>query len=198
MVEWLLLRSDDNMATFDRYAAFISNNPTWPSAWFFRRRAEAALWQERREAATVRAYFRTNKPLTAKGKFALARALAAQGERKEAEAFARDAWRNDPFTPDVETVAYDLFEKYLTREDHKIRMDRRLNTEDAEAGVRAAGRLGGVDLAIARARAAVIKKESNAATLLDAVPTSARTDPGYILSRAQLLRRQEKSPKPAH
>src|SRR5262249_4137476 len=146
VVEWLLLRSDDNTSSFDRYAAFISNNPNWPSIWFFRRRAEATLWQERREAATGRAYFRGNKPLTAKGKFVLARALAAQGERQEAEAIARDAWRNDPFTSDVETAAYDMFEKYLTREDHKVRMDRRLNVEDAEAGMRAAGRLGGVDI----------------------------------------------------
>ena len=192
VVEWVLLRSDDNTSSFDRYAAFVSNNPNWPSVWFFRRRAEATLWQERREAATVRAYFRTNPPLTAKGKFSLSRALASQGERKEAEAVARDAWRNDPFTPDVETTAYELFEKYLTREDHKIRMDRRLNVEDAEAGMRAAGRLGGVDLTIARARVAVIKKEANAASLLDAVPATARTDPGYIFSRAQLLRRQEK------
>ena len=71
-------------------------------------------------------------------------------------------------------------------------MDRRLNVEDVEAGMRAAGRLGGVDLAIARARVAVIKKEDNAAALLDAVPATARTDAGYIFSRVQLLRRQEK------
>jgi soluble lytic murein transglycosylase len=192
VVEWFLLRSDDNMVSFDRYASFISNNPDWPSIWFFRRRAEAVLWRERREAATVRAFFRANPPLTAKGKFALARALSAQGERQEAEAIARDAWRNDPFTSDVETAAHDMFEKYLTREDHKIRMDRRLNVEDVEAGLRAANRLGGVDQAIARARAAVIRKESKAAALLDAVPTAARSDPGYIFSRVQLLRRQEK------
>ncbi len=192
VVEWFLLRSDDNMVSFDRYASFIANNPEWPSIWFFRRRAEAALWRERREAATVRAFFRKYPPLTAKGKFALARALAAQGERGEAEALVRDAWRNDPFTPDVEAAAYDMFEKYLTREDHKVRMDRRLNVEDVEAGMRAANRLGGVDQAIARARVAVIRKESKAAGLLDAVPPGARSDPGYIFSRVQLLRRQEK------
>ncbi|HTS39643.1 MAG TPA: lytic transglycosylase domain-containing protein [Xanthobacteraceae bacterium] len=192
VIEWLYLRADDNNASFDRYSAFIANNPDWPSIWFFHRRAEAMLWQERREASTVRAFFRGSKPLTAKGKFALARALASQGERQEAEELVRDAWRNDPFTPDVEAAAYDLFEKYLTREDHKIRMDRRLTVEDIDAGMRAAGRLNGVDLAIARARVAVIRKENNAATLLDGVPTSARNDPGYIFSRVQLLRRQKK------
>jgi soluble lytic murein transglycosylase len=192
VVEWVLLRSDDNGASFDRYSAFITNNPNWPSIWFFRRRAEATLWQERREAATVRAFFRGNKLLTAKGKFSLARALASQGERNEAEALVKDAWRNDPIAADVEATAYDLFEKYLTREDHKVRMDRRLNVEDVEAGMRAAGRLGGVDLAIARARVAVIRKEGNAAALLESVPASARTDAGYIFSRIQLLRRHDK------
>ena len=194
VVEWVLLRSDDNTSNSDRYASFISNNPNWPSIWFFRRRAEAALWQERREAATVRSYFRgANKPpLTAKGKFALARALLAQGERKEAEELARDAWRNDPFTADVESLAHDLFEKFLTREDHKVRMDRRLNVEDIEAGLRAANRLGGVDQQIARARAAVIRKEANALALLDAVPQTARNDAGYILSRAQFLRKHDR------
>ncbi len=193
VVEWFLLRSDDNTSNSDRYASFVSSNPNWPSVWLFRRRAEGGLGLERREAATVRSYFRgDNRPLTAKGKFALARALIAQGERKEAEALVRDAWRNDPFTADVENTAFDLFEKFLTREDHKVRMDRRLNVEDVEAGLRAANRLGGVDQQIARARAAVIRREANAMALLDAVPQSARGDAGYIFSRAQLLRKQDK------
>ena len=40
-------------------------------------------------------FFANNKPLSAKGKLALARALLAQGDRKGAEALVREAWRND-------------------------------------------------------------------------------------------------------
>ena len=54
--------------------------------------------------------------------------------------------------------------------------------------MRAAERLGGHDLAIAKARVAVTKRAGNAKTLLDAVPAAARTDPGYIFSRAEWLR----------
>ena len=47
-------------------------------------------------------------------------------------------------------------------------------------------------LAIAKARAAVINQAGNAKALLDAVPASARHDPGYMFSRIQWLRRTDK------
>ncbi len=56
IVEWALLRDPDNPAGFDRYKNFIQANPDWPSMPLLRRRAEARLWQERRDAATVRRF----------------------------------------------------------------------------------------------------------------------------------------------
>src|SRR4029079_10843217 len=44
LAEWLILRSDNNGASVERYRAFISANPSWPSQTFLRRRIEAALW----------------------------------------------------------------------------------------------------------------------------------------------------------
>src|SRR6266478_5101688 len=74
LVEWFILRHSETTANFNRYAAFIAANPDWPSAALLRRRAEARLWQERSDAATVRGFV-GNTPLSAKGKFALARVL---------------------------------------------------------------------------------------------------------------------------
>jgi hypothetical protein len=54
LVEWALLRHFDSEARFDRYVGFIRANQDWPSMPLLRRRAEARLWQERREGATVR------------------------------------------------------------------------------------------------------------------------------------------------
>ena len=65
-------------------------------------------------------------------------------------------------------------------------MQQRFYADDIAAGMRAAQRLGGNDLAIAHARAAVIKDLNNAKALLDAVPAAARQDAGYIFARAQL------------
>src|SRR5438132_2897937 len=73
VVEWAILRSNNNDVDFRRYVAFISDNPGWPNIGLLRRRAEAALWKERLDPQTVRAYL--DQPLTAQGKFALARAL---------------------------------------------------------------------------------------------------------------------------
>ena len=71
-------------------------------------------------------------------------------------------------------------------------MEARLYAEDDDAGLRAASHLDATALAIAKARAAVIDQAHNAKALLDAVPEAARRDPGYMFSRIQWLRRNDK------
>jgi soluble lytic murein transglycosylase len=192
VVEWLVLRSDDNTASFSRYATFIAANPSWPSIVTLRRRAEAMLWQERSDPPTVLAFFKTDPPHTAKGRFALARALLSQGDSAGAHQAISEAWRSDGFSADLETQARDMFAGLITDDDDKARMDARLYAEDDDAGLRAAHHLDGTQLAIAKARAAVINKAGNAKALLEAVPAVAQHDAGYIFSRAQFLRRGDK------
>ena len=191
LVEWAILRSDDNNVGFSRYASFISSNPTWPSIGFLRRRAEAMLWQERASPATVRAFFAQQQPLTAKGRFALARALLAQGDRAAARDEVRYAWWNDAFSGDLEDQAIETFGSLLSADDHKARMDMRLYAEDVEGGLRSANRAGGNAPAIARARIAVIRKAGNADSLFNALPSDAKRDIGAIFSHAQWLRRDD-------
>ncbi len=191
LVEWMILRSADNLPS-SRYAAFIAANPSWPSVGFLRRRAEAALWQERADAATVRAFFGKSQPLSAKGHFALARAMLAQGDRTGAQAQLREAWHDNSLSRELEDQALETFQGLITAADHKVRMDMRLYAEDAEGAVRAADRAGGAAPVIAKARMAVIKKAANARAALDAVPEAARRDVGYMFSRIQWLRRDDK------
>jgi soluble lytic murein transglycosylase len=193
LVEWAILRSDNNNADFPRYAAFIAASPGWPAIGALRRRAEAMLWVENVDAATVRAFFAKEPPLTARGRFALARALIAQGDRAGAQGYVREAWRNDPFGSDLEDDAMEAFGNLITNADHKARMDMRLYAEDVESAMRSAGRAGGHAPTIAKARVAVIKKAGNAKTLLDAVPAEAKNDVGYIFSSAQWLRRADRA-----
>lgn len=192
LVEWVILRAEDDDFNFERYAAFIADNPGWPNTAMFRRKAEAALWQERKDDAVVRQFFAPARPLTAKGRLALARALLAQGDRTLAQQYVREAWRNDALGSDLEKQALDAFGPLLSGGDHKLRMDRRFYAEDDEAGMRAAQRLGGAQLAIAKARQAVVNKSSRAKALLDAVPAEARRDAGFQFSQIQWLRRTEK------
>jgi soluble lytic murein transglycosylase len=191
LAEWVILRSDNTTPSFERYASFVAANPSWPHAPLFRRRAENALWNDKVDDATVRAFFATHKPTTAKGRFVLARALMAQGDREGAAALVRYAWRYEDCSTEVEKKVLDTFGDMLTRTDHKIRMEQRFYADDVDGGLRAGERLGGNDLLIARARAAVIKRAGNAKALLDGVPAGARSDSGYIFSRAQWLRKND-------
>jgi soluble lytic murein transglycosylase len=198
LVEWAILRSDASESVeLNRYGAFISENPSWPAIGLLRRHAEAVLWSDRPDPASVRSFFGKEKPATAKGKFALARALLLQGERPAAQSLVREAWRNDTFSSDLESPALDVFKDLITAADHKARMDMRLYAEDVDGGLRSANRAGGNAPVIARARIAVIRKAGNAKALLDAVPTDAHRDVGYIFSRVQLLRRAEKAAEAA-
>lgn len=192
LADWIILRSDDNGATVERYRAFLSANPSWPSQTFLRRRAEAALWDDRRDDDTVLGYFADEKPLSAKGKFSLARALIARGDRAGAERLVRDAWRNDGMSGDVENTALDLFGAFITAGDHKARMDKLLYSSDTDGAMRAAKRLGGAQMALAKARIGVTKKAINVRGLLDAVPSELHGDPGYMFAKIQQLRREEK------
>jgi soluble lytic murein transglycosylase len=192
LAEWIILRSDDNGASVERYRAFITANPSWPSQTFLRRRLEAALWDDHRDDATVWACFENDSPLSAKGKFALARAMLARGDRANAERLVRDAWRNDSMSEDTESTGLDLFGALLTPGDQKARMDLFLYGSEHEAALRAAKRLGAAEVALAKARIASYRKASNAKALLEAVPHELRSDPGYIFSKIQLLRREEK------
>lgn len=192
LAEWIVLRSDKTNPTFARYANFVSSNPSWPHSPLFRRRAENALWNDKSGDATVRAFFAQHKPTTAKGRYVLARALLAQGDREGAASLVRFAWRHQDSSAEVERSVLDMFGSMLTAADHKVRMDQRFYEDDADAGLRAAERIGGNELAVARAWAAVIKKAGNAKALLDAVPASAQKDAGYIFARAQWLRKNSK------
>jgi len=192
LAEWIILRSDNNGASVERYRAFLAANPSWPSQTFLRRRLEAALWDDHRDDATVWSWFGNESPVSAKGKFSLARAMLGRGDRANAERLVRDAWRNDPMSEDTESTALDMFGALLTPGDHKARMDLFLYGSEHEIALRAAKRLGADHVALAKARIASYRKAPNSRALLEAVPHELHGDAGYIFSKIQLLRREEK------
>ena len=198
LAEWLILRSDNNNATVERYRAFLSANPSWPSQTFLRRRLEASLWDDKRDDAVVWSCFENESPVSAKGRLALAKAMLARGDRANAERLVREAWRNDPMSEDTESAALDLFGPLVTGGDQKARMDLFAYTSENEAAaMRAAKRLGAGYVALVKARLASVRKAANTKSLLDAVPHELRNDPGYLFARIQELRRQEKYPEAA-
>jgi soluble lytic murein transglycosylase len=191
LVEWMILRHPDGEASFGRYAAFMADNPNWPGIRGLRRRAEARLWQERSNAATVRR-FTSGQPASGTGQLALARTLLAEDDRSGAERQIREAWRSQELSERLETEALDAFRDVITREDQRARMDKRIGAKDFSAAMRAAHHLGSDELAIVKACAAVAGSADKAPALLDDVPTEARQDLGYTLCRIQWLMHKDR------
>ena len=175
-----------------RFAAFIASNPTWPSNALMRRRAEARLWQEKADNATVRAFFADKAPLTAKGRFALARVLLADGDRLAAAREVKAAWRSEELGEATEEMAYEEFKELLAREDHRARMDKRIGAKEIGAAMRAAKRLGDDYVAIVKACSAVKGDADKALGKLNDVPEEARGDLGYVLCRVKWAMKKDK------
>jgi soluble lytic murein transglycosylase len=192
LTDWLAIRFGGAAVGFNRIADFVRDNPTWPVTSWLRRRAEEALLSERKPPALVRAYFATQRPLTASGKLALALAFKAEGLDRDAAALVREAWRDDTFGRDLESRILETFPRVLTQTDHRFRMERFLFKENWEAAQRAAAHAGKDYVLLAKARMAVVRKAGNAAKALDAVPLNLRGDTSFVFSRAQHLRRKDK------
>lgn len=197
LLDWVAIRFGGPAVDFDRLATFLRQNPEWPGASWARTRAETLLVTERRPPETVRAFFSRERPQSAGGKIALARAFLADGLKEDATALVRDAWRNDTFGSELEGRILNEFSDTLTQADHRFRMERLLFKESYEAAKRAADYAGKGYDTLVKARAAVAGKAGNAGKLLDAVPPALRTDTSYIFSRAQFLRRAEKAEEAA-
>jgi soluble lytic murein transglycosylase len=189
LVEWARLRHLDDEASFDHYAAFIRANPIWPSK-PLRQRAEAKLWQEQRDAATVRGFVGKD-PISAIGRLALARADMRDGNHADAEAAVRAVWQSAPLSAELEDAVLAAFPGVLSSGDHVARMDRRIGAKDFIAALRAAKRVGDKYVAIVKACIATEAKSAKGGALLNAVPPDARDDLGYALCRLQWLLRND-------
>jgi soluble lytic murein transglycosylase len=189
LVEWALLRQPESTAGFDRYAAFIHANPEWPSIPLLRRRAEATLWQERRDAATVHGFL-DGEPTSPAGRLALGRVLQSEGNRVGAKREVQSVWRSAEMSADLEVSVLDVFRDMLSPADHLVRMDRRIGAKDFAGAMRAAKRLGSDQVAVVKACSAAKTNSENSAALLGDVPGQAR-DLGYALCRLHWLMRTD-------
>jgi soluble lytic murein transglycosylase len=186
LVKWALLRNSDNPAGFDEYNGFIQANPDWPSLPLLRRRAEARLWQERRDAATVRRFVGT-QPISVHGRLAVARALLGEGDRAGASRQVRAVWHSAELSAEMEGVITNAFRDELTTADDIVRMDRRIGAKDFGAAMRVAKRVGPIQTKIVKACEEAEANSIKGGPLLAAVPEEAKADLGYVLCRLHWL-----------
>ncbi len=189
--KWAGLRTHPREAGFSRLNQFVLEHPDWPAREWLLRRAEETLLGDHVPDATIKLLFADRKPLTASGKLALARVFAREGDFETASALAREAWRDDDLTESLEGLVRKEFMQFLTAADHKYRADRLLYAEKNAAALRAAELAGPDIVLLARVRVAANNDYGND-RLFASVPPALQKDPGLLLARAHLLRKQEK------
>jgi len=185
LVEWSYLRDLESPAGFDRYNAFLQGNAAWSSLQL-RRRAEARLWQERRDAATVRRFI-GEQPASVHGRLAVARVLLDRGDWAGASREVRAVWQSADLSAELEAAVANAFPGALTVADDVARMDRRIGAKDFGAAMRTAERLGSAHVAIVKACEDAETNSTKTGALLAAVPETARTNLGYALCRLHWL-----------
>jgi soluble lytic murein transglycosylase len=193
LLEWVAIRFAGGAVDFTRINAFLSTYPNYPATTLFRRRAEEALIAEKKGNATVRAFFHAQRPVCPAGRVALARALKAEGKTDEATALIRETWRKDHLGQPLEKLVLAEFDGVLTQADHRLRTERYLFREKAEAALRNAARVSADYVKLAQARlASAQSKKPISPKLIEAVPASLRNDLSFLFLQAQQARRANK------
>ena len=190
--EWVALRANGDKVGFERISAFLNAHREWPTVALIRRRGEEALYKEKRSDADVLNFFAIRPPLTPTGRFLQALALKSEGRVKEAADVIRKSWREDSYPSDVEADLLDRFDEALSPSDHRERMEMMLAQENWAAALRASEKAQGTAPALAKIRIAIGKRDAEAEKLLKAAPAGLKSDPGFILSEAQFLRRADR------
>lgn len=182
------------------YRIFLKDNPLWPERSMMTQRMEEALFTQGGSAGSIKEHFKDMPPKTGIGFAALASAHLAEGNAAEARKLAVIAWRQHSIPSTLETGFLKRFASLLSEADHKWRFDRMV-TDDVRWADNRADRatmarriiplLSSGEQKKATARLAVFTKNSNAKSLMAALPSDP-ADTGLAYHRVQLLRKADK------
>ena len=186
LADWRRLRGQQGWAFAD-YARFLLAYPDWPGEAGMRRAAEKSM-RPGEDPATVIAFYRTDKPLTANGFARLADAYAAQGRAADAVQAARDGWSASGLSAADEIALYQRFGSAFTSADHDRRIDRLLIDRDPQDAQRMLPSASAARRPAFAARVAMQLRSPDVEALYAAVQSQVTTDAGLMQDRARYLR----------
>lgn len=189
VLTWAIAVSGQKGVPSYEIAAAQKSLKGWPGLKVLRANSERALGRESPSAKDVLAAFGTTRAETAEGALVLARARMARGDPSGAAAALKPFWYTEVLDTGLETSILEEFGSLLTTADHRKRMEMLLYREKAQQAQRF-GELAKVQ-SLYRAWAAVINKSKNADTLLKAVDSSLREEPGYAFISAEIANRAD-------
>lgn len=161
--------------------------PDWPDQAVMKRNAERALANDNLSAAQILGIFGNSRPVTIEGAILLAQAHLRLGQIQQANRVIAPFWRKETLDNELEQQVLNTLGSVLTQDDHRHRVHQLLYRDRIEAAERLASKTG--QFSLIKARAAVIRKQSNAGRLLEAVEPSSRRDASYLFARIEHARR---------
>ncbi len=189
--KWFDYSRRGNSNSFTEIAAFIAQNPGWPSQNLLARRAEEAMVGSL-APETVLEWFKDEPPVSTDGRIQYIRALLALGRKDEARSEIRDTWINNNFAERPEKFFYKQYRKYLSAEDNQKRLDRLLWEGRNWPARRMIWKIKPADRALAEARLMLRQRLGNVDKAIARVPAEFKNDPGLIYERLRWRRKKGK------
>ncbi|MDJ0614145.1 MAG: lytic transglycosylase domain-containing protein [Rhizobiaceae bacterium] len=173
-------------------ASIANDLPDWPGQINLANNAERALANELSGQPEIIKHFQYSAPRTVEGAIALALAYKNSGNTTKARTVIAPFWRQEILDRKLEKDILNSVGNVLKREDHRYRMHQLFYNDRVRAAERVAAKAEQVSLA--KARAAAIRKSSNARKLILGVAPSSKKDIGYTFARIEYARRSENWP----
>ena len=189
LVEWFYLCRFGSQVGYERLMAFANENPQWPRIADIRRSAEGALLQQSYGPQVILAHFGTRKPETSDGMMAMARVMAAVGERDEAKEWAGRAWVSAQADAAYEERVVSEFGSLLTTADHKARLWAKIYDEELNAALRVAKRLPREYQQAAQAAQQLLREQASGVKAFNKLPTALRNEPALLYALARYQRK---------
>lgn len=195
ILAWSIAMSGQKNVTSGEIAKISKDLAHWPGKKTMRKNAEKALAREKLSARQIVSAFGTTKPSSLTGAVELAYAHIQLGNKKTARSIIAPFWYTAKLSKSEEARILSKTGSVLSVADHRKRMHTLFYKDRVTSASRLSGRA--EQSSLAKARAAVIRKEKNAGTLLSRVAPSSKKDPAYLFTRIEHARRTDQYKKAA-
>jgi soluble lytic murein transglycosylase len=189
ILRWQEMTQSGNRYSFSEIAEFVNRNPNWPLPNTLRNRAEEAI-TESTPPQTILGWFTNRPPRTTEGKVAYGRALIASGRSDEGYLHLRDAWVYGRFNRSNERRFLRHYRKHIAKSDHWERLDNLLWNGHRRQARRMLRRVSSEQRALAIARIKLRHRRGGVDAAIARVPASLLRDPGLLYERLRWRRRK--------
>lgn len=177
--DWSRLRAEQG--SFEEYVRFADRYAEWPGIPLLRQRGESSITDSTPDRAVI-SYFVAQEPRTAEGALKYAEALRNVGRVSDADRQLIEAWKTLPMEESTQALYLGRYSRLLSPY-HDDRLDMLLWRSRFSEAERMFPLVSGGDLALAKARIALRRREDGVDALISAVPAARRDDPGLAYER---------------